>query len=99
MTPGEYSDVKRLYKFAIAYDSFTEISKACEQLITAGTQSIDPVYYVIAAGIVTTYLQPFTDNPLISMIKPSVVPSEFKTLPTTLIQFPNKAVAHTTASA
>lgn len=36
MTSSEYSDVKQLYKFAIAYDSFTEISKACEQLITAG---------------------------------------------------------------
>ncbi len=98
MTPGEYSDVKRLYKFAIAYDSFTEISKACEQLITAGTQSIDPVYYVIAAGIVTTYARPFTDNALIGMISPSLVPSEFKWLHKTLIQLRNKAVAHTDAS-
>lgn len=90
MTRSDYSDVRKLYKFAIAYDSFTERSKTCEQLITAGTQSAAPGYYIIAAGIVTTYARPFTDNALIGMISPSLVPSEFKWLHKTLIELRNK---------
>jgi hypothetical protein len=67
MTPTEYSDVKRLYKFAIAYDSFSEISRSCEHLITAGTESTAPEYYIMAAGIVTIYGRPF-----IAIIEPAM---------------------------
>jgi hypothetical protein len=76
MTPEEFSDAKRLYKFAVAYDSFTEISKVCEHLITAGTSSTAPEYYVIAAGIVTLYGRPLTDNKRIGKIdhKRSIFP-------------------------
>ena len=98
MTPNEYSDVRQLYKFAIAYDSFTEISRACEHLIAAGSKSSDPEYYVMAAGIVTMYGRPFTNNARIGMISSSLVPTEFQSLHSTLIEFRNKAFAHTDAS-
>jgi hypothetical protein len=62
MTPAEYSDVKKLYKFAIARDSFLEISKTCEHLIAGGFQSVAPSYYAMAAGIVTLYARPFAES-------------------------------------
>jgi hypothetical protein len=46
MTPREFGEARQLYKFAIAGDCFWAVSKSCEQLITAGTQSNDPSYYV-----------------------------------------------------
>jgi TPR repeat protein len=90
MTPTEYSDVKRLYKFAIAYDSFSEISRSCEHLITAGTESTAPEYDIMAAGIVTIYGRPFTNNARIGMISTSLVPSEFKSLHSTLVELRKK---------
>jgi hypothetical protein len=95
MTKIEYSDVRQLYKFAIAYDSFSEISKTCEHLIAAGTQSAAPRYYVMAAGIVTLYGRPFTDNDRIGKLSPSFVPQEFKVLHSTLIDLRNQSFAHT----
>jgi hypothetical protein len=41
---------------------FTEISRACEHLIAGWTKSGAPEYYVMAAGIVTMYGRPFTNN-------------------------------------
>jgi len=51
MTPDEYSDIKQLYKFAIAYDAFTEVSKACEDIIARELKSDDPLYHVMTIGI------------------------------------------------
>jgi hypothetical protein len=71
MTKAEYSDVKRLYKLAIAHDSFLEISKTCEYLIAGGFQSLAPGYYAMAAGIVTLYGRPFTNNSRIGTLSTS----------------------------
>jgi len=96
MTPDEYSDVRQLYKFAIAYDAFTAISEACEHLIAAGTESSAPEYYAMAVGIVTIYGRPFTNNARgIGMISTKLVPTEFKDLHSELIELRNKAFAHT----
>jgi len=95
MTSEEYSDVRRLYKYAMAHDAITEISKACEYLIAAGTPSTAPEYYAMAAGIVTMYGRPFTDNSRIGTISTSLVPPEFQTLHSTLIDLRHKAFAHT----
>jgi hypothetical protein len=65
MTKVEYSDVRQLYKFAIAHDSFFEISKTCEHMMAVGIKSLSPGYYVMAAGIVTLYGRPFTENDLL----------------------------------
>ncbi len=98
MTTDEYSDVRNLYKFAIARDSFTEISKTCEHLIAGGFQSLAPGYYAMAAGIVTSYARPFTNNSRIGMLSTSYVPTEFKGLHSTLLDLRHKAFAHTDAS-
>jgi hypothetical protein len=98
MTPREYGEVKQLYKFAIAYDCFWAVSKSCEQLIAAETQAGDHGYYMASVGIVCTYGRPFTDNHLIGMISPSLVPPEFKTLHSHLIELRHKGFAHTDSS-
>ena len=98
MTPAEYSDVKKLYKFAIARDSFSEISKTCEHLLAGGFQSSAPGYYAMAAGIVTLYGRPFTNNSRIGMLSTSLVPMEFKELHSNLMELRHKAFAHTNAS-
>jgi hypothetical protein len=100
MTPAEYSDVKKLYKFAIARDSFLEISKSCEHLIASGFQSVAPGYYAMAAGIVTLYARPFAESrsSRIGTLSTSLVPQEFKQLHSTLMDLRHKAFAHTDAS-
>jgi hypothetical protein len=98
MTSDEYSDVRRLYKFAIARDAFLEISRTCEHLIAGGFQSLAPGYYAMAAGIVTLYARPFTNNSRIGMLSTSLVPTEFKDLHSTLMNLRHKAFAHTDAS-
>jgi hypothetical protein len=98
MTPSEYSDVRQLFKFAIAHDSFSEISKTCEHLIAGGFQSLAPGYYAMAAGIVTLYGRPFTNNSRIGILSTGLVPMEFKELHSTLINLRHKAFAHTDAS-
>jgi len=98
MTPDEYSDVRKLYKFAMAHDSFSEISKTCEHLIAGGFQSLAPGYYAMAAGIVTLYTRPFTNSNRIGMLSTSLVPPEFQELHSTLIDLRHKAFAHTDAS-
>jgi hypothetical protein len=97
MTSDEYSDVRQLYKFAIAFDSFTEVSKTCEHIIATGLKSDEPGYYAMAAGIVTLYGRPFTNNARIGKLSTGMVPSEYRTLHSTLIEFRNKAFAHTDA--
>jgi hypothetical protein len=97
VTPDEYSDVKQLYKFAVARDAFTEISRACEHLIAAGTHSEAPEYYAMIAGIVTLYGRPFGKSALVGKISPSLVPAEFKTLHSAFIELRNKAFAHSDA--
>ena len=94
----EFSDVRKLYKFAIAHDSFSEISKTCEYLISGGFRSSAPGYYAMAAGIVTLYGRPFTNNSRIGMLSTSLVPVEFKELHSNLINLRHKAFAHTDAS-
>ena len=74
------------------------ISKVCEHLITAGTSSKAPEYYVMAAAIVTLYGRPFSDNKRIGKIDHKIVPEEFKSLHSTLIELRNKAFAHTDVS-
>jgi hypothetical protein len=100
MTPAEYSDVKKLYKFAIARDSFLEISKTCEHLIAGAFQSVAPGYYAMAAGIVTLYARPFAESrsSRIGTLSTSLVPQEFKQLHSTLMDLRHKAFAHTDAS-
>jgi hypothetical protein len=62
MTKEEFSDAKRLYKF-----------RDCLRFIPRDKQGVrtshyrrnlvdSPEYYAIAAGIVTLYGRPFTDN-------------------------------------
>ena len=85
MTKIEYSDVRQLYKFAIAHDSFFEISKTCEHMMGVGMKSLSPGYYVMAAGIVTLYGRPFTNNNLIGKLRPNFVPPQFKELHSILI--------------
>jgi hypothetical protein len=97
MTSAEYSDVKQLYKFAIAFDAFTEASKTCEHMIATGLTAEEPGYYAMAVGIVTLYGRPFTNNAHIGKLSTAMVPSEYKTLHSTLIEFRNKAFAHTDA--
>jgi hypothetical protein len=97
MTSDEYGDVKRLYKFAIAFDSFTEVSKTCDHMIATGLKSEEPGYYAMAAGIVTLYGRPFTNNARIGKLSTEMVPQEYTTLHSTLIEFRNKAFAHTDA--
>ena len=97
MTPVEYGDVKRLYKFAIAFDSFTEVSKTCEHMIATGLESGEPGYYAMAVGIVTLYGRPFTKNARIGKLSTGMIPTEFRTLHSTLVEFRNKAFAHTDA--
>ena len=70
----------------------------CEHLITAGTSSKAPEYYVMAAAIVTLYGRPFSDNKRIGKIDHKIVPEEFKSLHSTLIELRNKAFAHTDVS-
>ncbi len=98
MTKIEYSDVRQLYKYAIAHDSFSEVSKTCEHMMAVGMQSLSPGYYVMAAGIVTLYGRPFTDNNLIGKLRPNFVPSQFKELHSILINLRNQAFAHTDSS-
>jgi hypothetical protein len=95
MTSNQYSDVRQAYKFAIVYESFTEIAKVCEYLITARTLSTTPEYFAMAVGIVTLYGRPFTNNARIGMISTRLVPSKFKALHSNLMNFRNKAFAHT----
>jgi len=97
MTPAEYGDVKRLYKFAIAFDSFTEVSKTSQHMIATGLESGEPGYYAMAAGIVTLYGRPFTKNARIGKLSTGMIPTEFRTLHSTLVEFRNKAFAHTDA--
>ncbi len=94
MTPQQYSEVRQLYKFAVAYDSFWAVRKSCENLITSRAKTSDPSYYVTSVGIVCTYGRPFTDNKLIGTISPSSVPKEFKRLHSSLIELRNKGFAH-----
>jgi hypothetical protein len=98
MTKSEYSDVKQLYKFAIAHDSFFEITQTCEHMIAVGMKSLSPGYYVMAAGIVTLYGRPFTENDLIGRLNPNLVPQKFKELHSILIDLRNQAFAHTDSS-
>jgi hypothetical protein len=98
MTKTEYGDVRQLYKFAIAHDTFFEISKTCEHMMTVGMQSLSPGYYVMTAGIVTLYGRPFTDNDLIGRLSSNLVPQKFKELHLILIDLRNQAFAHTDSS-
>jgi hypothetical protein len=98
MTKIECSDVRQLYKFAIAHDSFFEISKTSDHMMAVNMQSLSPGYYVMAAGIVTLYGRPFTDNNLIGKLRPNFVPPRFKELHSILIDLRNQAFAHTDSS-
>jgi hypothetical protein len=98
MTKIEYSYVRQLYKFAIAHDSFFEISKTCEHMMAVEIKSLSPGYYVMAAGIVTLYGRPFTENDLIGRLNPNLVPQKFKELHSILIDLRNQAFAHTDSS-
>jgi hypothetical protein len=98
MTRDEYSDVKQLYKFAIARDSFSEISKTCGHLIAGEFQSVAPGYYAMAAGIVTLYARPFTNNSRIGILSTRLIPQEYKELHSNLMDLRHKAFAHTDAS-
>jgi hypothetical protein len=64
-------------------------------MMAVGMQSLSPGYYVMAAGIVTLYGRPFTDNSLIGKLRPNFVPQKFKKLPSILIDLRNQAFAHT----
>jgi hypothetical protein len=97
MTPNEYSDVRQLYKLAIAYDSFTEVSKSCEYIMVRGLGSAEPGYYAIAVGIATLYSRPFTDNARIGKLSTKLVPRECEELHSLLIKLRNKAFAHSDA--
>jgi hypothetical protein len=94
MTPEQYSDVRQVYKYAMARDAFTEISRVCEHLMAAGISPISPEYYAMAVGIVTMYGRPFTNNARIGTISTSLVPTEFEALHAKLMEFRHKAFAH-----
>ena len=94
MTPGEYGDLKQVYKFSIAYDAFTEVSKACEQIISRGLKSDDPLYHVMTVGIVTLYSRPFTTSLRIGRLSTSLVPAQFKWVHSSLMNLRDKAFAH-----
>src|SRR6516225_6862675 len=98
MTSSQYSDVRQLYKLAIAYDSFWAVRKSCDNLISAGTQPGDPSYYVTAVGIACTYARPFANNARIGMLSSRLVPVQFKWLHSSLIELRNKGFAHTDSS-
>jgi hypothetical protein len=95
MTREQYGDVKQVYKYAMARDAFTEVSKVWEHLIAAGTPSTMPEYYTMVVGIVTMYGRPFTDNARIGTISTNLVPAEHKVLHETLMDLRHKALAHT----
>jgi hypothetical protein len=94
MTAEQYSDVRQIYKYAMARDAFTEISRVCEHLMAAGISSISPEYYAMAVGIVTMYGRPFINNARIGTISTSLVPTEFEALHAKLMEFRHKAFAH-----
>jgi hypothetical protein len=52
----------------------------------------------MAAGIVTLYARPFTNNSRIGTLSTSLVPPEYKVLHSTLVELRHKAFAHTDAS-
>jgi hypothetical protein len=94
MTPDEYSDIKQLHKFAIAYDAFTEVSKACEDIIARELKSDDPLYHVMTIGIVTLYCRPFTKSARIGKLSADLVPTEFEWVHSSLLELRDKAFAH-----
>jgi len=94
MTPDEYSDIKQLYKFTIAYDAFTEVSKACEDILARELKSEDPLYHVMTIGIVTLYCRPFTKSARIGKLSADLVPAELAWVHSSLVELRDKAFAH-----
>jgi hypothetical protein len=98
MTKIQYDAVRKIYRFAVALDSFLEIQETCKHLIENKTEAWAPGYYAMAAGIATLYCRPFTDNDLIGKLNPNLVPRKFKELHANLFELRNKAFAHTDPS-